>query len=280
MFKKIVITTALVAVIGVLVFGAVNRTQAKTGNESLSTRQVSAVIDDQMSISTESIADTYGQAQRNGGSGRGQGTAGINAGTQVNQIPAASGELSAEESAALLYMREEEKLAHDVYVTLYAQWGLPLFQNISRSEQTHTDSIKALLDRYGLADPASSTVGVFTDPDLQALYTTLIAQGSQSLAEAIKVGAAIEEIDILDLQKDIAQVDNPDILQVFNNLLNGSYNHLRAFASTLTTQTGETYVPQYLTAEAYQAIIATGVTSGGYGQSGSRGSGGGRGGRP
>ena len=78
-------------------------------------------------------------------------------------------------------MREEEKLAHDVYVTLYAQWDLPIFQNISRSEQTHTDAVKTLIDRYGLTDPASSKVGVFTNPDLQALYNDLV-RPRQSIA--------------------------------------------------------------------------------------------------
>lgn len=280
MFKKIIITTAMVAVIGVLVFGAVNRSMAKTGSESLNTRQVSAAVEDEVSIFTEAADEVYETAQRNGGNGRSQGTTGVNAGNQTNQLSSASGELSAEETAALLYMREEEKLAHDVYVTLYEQWGLPLFQNISRSEQTHTDSIKTLLERYGLADPASSTVGVFTDPDLQVLYTELVERGSQSLAEAIKVGAAIEEIDILDLQKDLTLVDNPDIVKVFDNLLNGSYSHLRAFASTLMTQTGESYVPQYLSAEAYQTILGTGTASNGNGQGGYRGGGGMRSGKP
>ena len=254
MFKKIVITTALVAVIGVLVFGAVNRTQAKTANESINTRQVSAVeaaAEEEVSIFSETASVSAQPAQGNGNGGRGQGTAGTG-----SQLAAGTGELSAEETAALLYMREEEKLAHDVYITLYEQWGLPLFQNISRSEQAHADSIKTLIDRYGLTDPASSTVGVFTDPALQALYTDLVARGSQSLAEALKVGAAIEEIDILDLQADLAQADNADIVQVFNNLLKGSYNHLRAFVSNLQNQTGETYVPQYLTAEVYQQIIS------------------------
>ena len=278
MFKKIVITTALVAVIGVLVFGAVNRTQAKTANESVNPRQVSAVeaaAEEESSIFSQTASVSAQPAQGYGNGGGGQGAKGTG-----SQLAASTGELSAEETAALLYMREEEKLAHDVYITLYEQWGLPLFQNISRSEQAHADSIKTLIDRYGLTDPASSTVGVFTDPALQALYTDLVARGSQSLAEALKVGAAIEEIDILDLQADLAQADNADIVQVFNNLLRGSYSHLRAFVSTLQNQTGETYVPQYLTAEAYQQIISSDATSGGYGQGGNRGTGGGRGGRP
>jgi len=176
-------------------------------------------------------------------------------------------------------MREEEKLAHDVYVQLYEKWGLRVFQNISQSEQAHTDAIKVLIDRYGLQDTASSSVGVFTNPDLQALYNDLVTHDSQSLAEALKVGAAIEEIDILDLKKSLAQTDNADIQQVFNNLMNGSYNHLRAFVSNLSAQTGETYQPQYLSAETYQSIIGSGSTTRGNG-SGGGGGGGYRGGRP
>ena len=197
MFKKIVITTALVAVIGVLVFGAVNRTQAKTANESINTRQVSAVeaaAEEEVSIFSETASVSAQPAQGNGNGGRGQGTAGTG-----SQLAAGTGELSAEETAALLYMREEEKLAHDVYITLYEQWGLPLFQNISRSEQAHADSIKTLIDRYGLTDPASSTVGVFTDPALQALYTDLVARGSQSLpgvARGGHHGRAARRVDV------------------------------------------------------------------------------------
>ena len=109
--------------------------------------------------------------------------------------------------------------------------------------------------------------------DFGSQYNQLIARGSQSLAEAIQVGAAIEEIDILDLQERLAQTDNTDIQQVFTNLLNGSYNHLRAFVSNLKTQTGETYQPQYLSAEAYQAIIGNDTSSGGNGGNGGKGSG-------
>ena len=273
MFKKILIVTALVAVIGVLVFGAVNRTLAK--NSDKNTGQGSDGRSSNEVFSARQVGESYTQGA--GGNGRGQGAGGSGSGELSNLLPAATGELSAEESAALLYMREEEKLAHDVYVTLYAQWDLPVFQNISQSEQTHTDAVKTLIDRYGLADPTSSSVGVFTNPELQALYTDLVARGSQSLAEALKVGAAIEEIDILDLEERLAQTDNADIQQVFNNLMNGSTNHLRAFISTLNTQTGETYQPQYLSPEAYQAIVNGSM---GNGRGGGGGGGGRRGGRP
>jgi hypothetical protein len=274
MFKKILVATALVAVIGVLVFGAVNRSLAKNASEDA--RQTgSGRGSGQASSSSEQAGVAYNQGNRGQGKG-GDDAGGNGAGEITNLPPATTGELSADESAALLYMREEEKLAHDIYVTLYAQWSLPIFHanvfaNISQSEQTHTETVKALLDRYELADPASSEIGVFTNPDLQALYNDLVARGSQSRAEALKVGAAIEEIDILDLQSRLDQTDNADIRQVFNNLMNGSYNHLRAYVSTLNTQTGETYQPQYLSAEAYQAILNAGTETGGNGISGSQG---------
>jgi hypothetical protein len=172
------------------------------------------------------------------------------------------GELTATEAAALRYMREEEKLAHDVYLVLYSQWQLSIFQNIANSEQTHMDAVKVLLDRYGLEDPATAEVGIFTNGELQDLYDQLIKQGSQSLAEALKVGAAIEEIDILDLEQRIAQTDNPDIVLVYEHLAKGSHNHLRAFVSTLESRTGETYQPQYLSQDAYQVIVGTPVESG------------------
>lgn len=191
----------------------------------------------------------------------------------ANAMPAAATMLSADEAAGLIFMREEEKLAHDVYVTLYQQYGLATFNNIADSEATHMAAVKTLLDRYGLADPAAGNgVGVFENTELQALYNQLIAQGRQSLGAALKVGGAIEEIDILDLKERLTATtaSRSDIQQVYTSLLNGSYNHLRAFANTLKMQTGEVYQPQYLDATTYQTIIAG--TNGRRGGSGGGGS--------
>lgn len=194
-------------------------------------------------------------------------------------LPAAiPGSLDENEIADLVYMREEEKLAGDVYLALYNVWGVQVFQNIASSEQMHTSSIKALLDAYGISDPAQAQDGVFTNPELQALYNNLVAQGSASLAEALKVGAAIEEIDILDLQEAIGQTDNADLIQVYNNLMRGSESHLKAFANTLLNQAGETYQPQYLSPEAYQAILAAANGQNGQGGQGGQGEQGGQGG--
>ena len=181
---------------------------------------------------------------------------GNNGGTSAAVLSVPAADVSAEETAGLLFMSEEEKLARDVYTVLAAVWGQNSFANIASSEQQHMDQIKILLDRYALTDPAQAP-GQFTDANLQALYDQLVAQGNLSLSDALKAGAAIEEIDILDLQTRFAQTDNPDIQLVYNSLMKGSFNHLQAFTSILTRQTGETYQPRYLGAGEYQVIISS-----------------------
>lgn len=164
-------------------------------------------------------------------------------------------DLSTEEIQTLTFMREEEKLARDVYLTLNARWAQPVLANIAESEQRHMDAMLALLDQYQLADPASLEVGIFNNTDLQALYEQLIARGRQSALEALYVGAAIEEIDILDLQRAIAETNHTDLQQSYENLLAGSNNHLRAFVRNIENQ-GLVYEPQYLSVEQLEAILA------------------------
>ena len=184
------------------------------------------------------------------------------------------------EIADLVFMREEEKLARDVYLTFYNMWGVQTFSSIASSEQAHTDSIKGLLDAYGIADPVvNDTIGVFVNAELQALYNDLVAAGSTSLVDALKVGAAIEEIDILDLYEAMEVTAQPNILQVYSRLLAGSENHLRSFTSALSAQ-GVDYAPQYLNADTYNAIIGSAInTQSTYGAQGQGQGGGGRGGK-
>jgi hypothetical protein len=164
-------------------------------------------------------------------------------------------DLSDDEVADLLYMREEEKLARDVYLTLYDKWGQQIFSNIAGSEQTHTDSVRYLIERYNLEDPVKDeTVGVFTNQDLQKLYDDLVADGSESLEDALFVGATIEDLDIFDLQDAMLTTDNLDIREVYENLMRGSRNHMRAFSRQLV-KNGDPYIAQYLTKEEVDAII-------------------------
>lgn len=178
-----------------------------------------------------------------------------NAGTSQVAANLPYQELSASEKAGLILMREEEKLARDVYTTLYRQWNLPIFNNISQSEQRHMDSVGILLNKYKVDDPvADATVGVFSSATMQQLYTDLTGQGSQSLVAALQVGATIEDLDIKDLNELLAKTDNIDIQNVYANLAKGSRNHLRSFTGQLE-RNGVVYEAQYLAAEELQAII-------------------------
>jgi len=141
--------------------------------------------------------------------------------------------LSPAEESSLLYIREEEKVARDVYIALYDKWGLTIFKNISRSEQTHMDAIKTLLDRYNLKDPALGP-GEFTNQKLQAMYDDLVDLGKTSAVEALNVGVLIEETDIQDLKDALADTVHKDIKRVYQNLMAGSENHLAAFLSVLS----------------------------------------------
>lgn len=140
-------------------------------------------------------------------------------------------DLSESEIDALSLMREEEFLAHDIYVQLFELYDYRIFEQIAKSEAKHTEAIKTLIDRYGLVDPAlNHEVGVFNNPELQLLHNELLAKGQVSGLEALVVGAIIEDVDIFDLQNLLAnEVDNEDISFVFNKLLDGSEQHLRAF---------------------------------------------------
>ena len=163
------------------------------------------------------------------------------------------GELTTTEKEGLLFMAEEEKLAGDVYKTLNEKWNIRVFDNIGRAERTHEAAVNTLLERYSLPDPIKGA-GEFSNVTLQKLYDNLVSRGSSSTEEALRVGAAIEEIDILDLEERMTQTDKEDILLVYGNLVRGSENHLRAFVNNLQRQ-GFEYRPEYLPQEKYDAII-------------------------
>ncbi len=173
--------------------------------------------------------------------------------------------LSAEETEALLFMREEEKLARDIYLGMYELWKVRIFDNISKAEQRHMDAIGCLIQKYELSDPVGENgIGVFQNADLQVLYDNLLAQGSVSLQAAYTTGATIEDVDIRDLlgMADNPAVDNQDVVAVFGELTKASRNHMRAFTSRLESL-GLTYVPQYITPEYYESIVTTDWEKGG-----------------
>ncbi|MDD2656927.1 MAG: DUF2202 domain-containing protein [Patescibacteria group bacterium] len=175
-------------------------------------------------------------------------------------------DLSDVEKAGLLYMLEEEKLAYDAYTVLFQRFSQVTFDNIAKSEQNHTEAVRNLVERYGLPDPSLNKVlGEFENADLKKLYVELLNKGTKTIKDSLEVGAAIEEIDILDLQKRISQTDNQDIILVYENLMKGSRNHLRAFTKNFKNLTGQDYVPQYLPQSDYDSIVGAEIERGGEG---------------
>ena len=185
--------------------------------------------------------------------GRGNGGDGGNGNKRDDKAPVS---LTREEIAGLQFMREEEKLARDVYLNLFDAWGLTVFENISRSEQQHMDAIEKLIDNYGLEDPVvdEESRGIYVDPDLQALYDVLMDIGVVSATGGLVVGATIEEKDIVDIQDKIDSAHQDDIISAYESLMCGSRNHLRAFMQNLDAA-GEPYAPQFLTQQAFDAIV-------------------------
>jgi hypothetical protein len=215
-------------------------------------------------------ADSVGNGQRdadvqaNGGNGNGGGNGYGTPGTATGcygtlcldtSTNLTAGTLTDAEQAGLLYMVEEEKLARDVYQFLAGKWDLAIFSTIAQSEQTHMDALLGVIDAAGLTSPVSGSAGIFSNSNLQALYNELTAKGGLSMADALLVGGAIEELDIRDLQSYISATSNSELSRVYSNLLSGSNNHLQAFAREYELQTGSAYTPQYLDSTAYQTAL-------------------------
>jgi len=145
------------------------------------------------------------------------------------------GQLTEDERDGLIHMRLEEKVARDVYIEFGNLYNKKVFINIQQSEQRHMDAMKRLLDKYDVEDPVTDdTPGVFSDPDFQLLYDGFILQG-QTLGGAYLAGKDIEELDITDLEFQLSFVDNPDIIQVYTNLLAASESHLSSFLKYISS---------------------------------------------
>ncbi|MDR9502436.1 MAG: DUF2202 domain-containing protein [Desulfurivibrionaceae bacterium] len=192
--------------------------------------------------------------------------------------------LDAGEEAHLIFMREEEKLARDVYLTLADLYPEEkVFANIAESEQTHTDTIFFTLEYYRIDDPNPDTnnlpgsIGVFTGEEYGAYFTDtfeyLVGWGAESLLQGLYVGAFIEELDVLDIvgcPHEIVDADNDigvgecgleytdeaRLQTMYTNLLEASKNHLRAYVKNIERIIGEgEYEAQMLSQEEVDEIL-------------------------
>ncbi|MBF0201196.1 MAG: DUF2202 domain-containing protein [Desulfamplus sp.] len=209
-----------------------------------------------------SARGNQGKANGQGMAMTGMGVAGSYIEESINAMPYQ--EPDEEQIDGLIQMRLEEKLARDVYITLNGIWDIPIFANIAASEQRHMDAVKVLFDKYGIADPVvDDTVGLFSDGTSIELYEQFITKGGTTVEDALFVGATIEDMDIHDLNRLIEGTENEDMLTIYQNLVKGSRNHLRAFTKLLARY-DITYEAQFISTEELEGIISSGMELGGH----------------
>jgi len=172
---------------------------------------------------------------------------------QVSGTEAAT--LSSREEEGVLFIWEEEKVARDLYAELYRETRLSVFMDLERSEQSHMDQAKTLIEKYDLELPVEEDEhGVFSNQTLIGLYDDLLAQGMRSTEDALKVAATFEEISIVDLEKELEVADNEDVRVVFQGLLAGSRKHLRSYVKDLQAM-GIEYTPQYMSQQEFDEVV-------------------------
>jgi hypothetical protein len=198
-----------------------------------------------------------------------RGTAALAAATAAGtgfafQSAHAAAGLNAQAAQELRYMREEEKLARDVYRQAYDRWGLPVFARVAQAEQRHMYVMGRMLAYYGLSDPvaAPNARGGFTDARLAKLYAELKARTEKSAGDALQAAGLIEEVDIMDLEKAAKTAPDAMLRRAYANLERGSRNHLRGFSSTWTSLTGKSYTAQAMPQATVDAIVASPIERG------------------
>ncbi len=148
--------------------------------------------------------------------------------------------LNEEQKDELFFIYQEEKVARDAYITLGEMYPYEnTFASIQKAEQRHIDSARGLCETYGvdISGVDEGSVGNFVIDVLQELYNTVIEEGSNSLLDALKMGELIEVTDIKDLDHAINDLGMPDdVVRVYENLREGSYNHLEAFQQAISKE--------------------------------------------
>jgi hypothetical protein len=166
------------------------------------------------------------------GMGVGHGMGAGNGGCLGAGVTAPQGTLTEQQKTTLAAMAQEEKLALDLYTAFAAKYDAVVFDRIAAAETQHLTAVRALLTRYGIADPtAGKPAGQFSDPAVRATYDKLLAQGNADQQAALQVGVTVEQTDIADLTKALDGLTAPDVTQLYTHLRMASQHHLAAFQS-------------------------------------------------
>ncbi len=177
--------------------------------------------------------------------------------TEESAMTSAEAALTSREKEGLIFIWEEEKVARDLYASLHEENNLSIFMELMRSEQSHMDQAKAVIDQYGLSTPGENEPGVFQNQTLQEIYDRLLSEGLPSDEDALQAAAEYEEISVMDLERELAATENEDVKVVYQGLLAGSRKHLRSYVADLH-DLGIEYAPRHLDKASFEEIVKVG----------------------
>ncbi len=146
-----------------------------------------------------------------------------------SSTPPDSSPLTTTEAGDILFMREEEQLAYDLYTRWYGMYSIPVFSNIAASETMHVNEVRCFIGRRLQGDRIGNATTGYHNATIQSLYNSLTPQGDADLTGALEASLAVEERDIADLDHALAGTTRADIIQIYSNLRRGSENHRSAF---------------------------------------------------
>lgn len=162
--------------------------------------------------------------------------------------------LSADEIEFLFALREDEKMARDLYTVFAAKYSTaPQIDRIAAAENSHIAYVEAVLDYYEISYPAMTAAGLFEDAKRQAIYNEL-ADKSGTLLEVYATMAAVEEESVSAYKSVQSEITNENIALVITNMIKASSNHLKAAVCQIIVG-GSTYTPLYLSAEEFGTIV-------------------------
>jgi hypothetical protein len=131
----------------------------------------------------------------------------------------------ADPRGVLVYMREEVKLARDVYAVLSDAWRVDVFQGTAGSKQALMEDISDVLAQYGIDDPPAAA-GIFRHAELQELYAYLVDQGMRSVNDALDVTILVEQTVIADVDALINDTEQTALRAVLTRLKESSLSRL------------------------------------------------------
>lgn len=156
----------------------------------------------------------------------------------------------------VLYLLEQEKLAHDVYRSLDTMWVTDIFNRVANEEYQHVGKLSAVAAEFMINVPNHFNeypMGQFIDTKLRRLYGELMAAANFSLEDAYRACAALEERKMYDLKVALKEPNFELENLTYKALLLGSEDNFKVFVRALN-ELNAAYTPVLLSPAEYETL--------------------------